>query len=568
MDKKTLLAVILSVIVMTGGYLLQNKLSPPAPVVDNETESTLPVETTENEVESIEKDIVISNIVAVDENIVSRKINVETNLYNITFNTSGAVISSLILKEYEDYNNHESIEMVNNNIDDSYSAFNISFDDNTEFLTDNFHYENKGNNVYEFYRDFQRKNTDGSLGEPFRVVKRYTFIENEFLFKIDITVVNTPYRTYNLSFGPDIGPTFLKLDNRNEYRKYYSYAEGKRTNHKLKNDSETITNQVEWASINGKYFSLIIVPENKISSITWNKNSVPGYENSSEIFISNSITSNTTSDSFYVYAGPKNTDFLKLYDSAENNSFNLSDRKFSEIIDSASIPGLGWLSNILKYILVFIYNFIPNYGIAIILLTILIKVILYPITHKSMESTGKMQLIQPKLKKLQAQYKNDPQKLNAATAELYKAEGVNPLGGCLPMLMQMPIFFALYGLLNSYFGLRGAAFIPGWIDNLSSPESIFTLPFSIPLLGWTAVRLLPFLYLGTQLVMSKITQAGQSGAQSNSQMKMLTLGMPIMFFFILYDMPSGLLLYWTMTNLLTAVQQYFINKSKKKKATV
>lgn len=563
MDKRTLLAVVLSVIVMTGGYLIQNKLNPPVTVVENEnkientTEEVVVDKTTTENVPTT-----VSDIVAVEENIPARTIKVDTEKYQITFNTKGAVVSSLILKDYIDYDTEKNIEMVNS-IDENHSAFAISFDENYNVsLTDNFHYSEKSNGVYEFYRDFQRKNVDGSLGDTFRIVKTYTFLENEYVFKIDVTIINSPYRSYALSFGPDIGPTFKKLDNRNEFRKYYSLSEGKKTNHKLKGDSETITNDINWASINGKYFSLIILPENRISSVTWEKNIIPSYEYSSQLHISNSITASTTNDSYYVYIGPKSTNYMSLYNSAEENGFMLSDSNFSEVIDSSTVPGLGWLSNILKYILIFINKVIPNYGIAIIILTILIKVIFYPVTHKSMESTGKMQTLQPKLKKLQEQYKSDPQKLNAATAELYKKEGVNPLGGCLPMLVQMPIFFALYGLLNSYFGLRGAVFIPGWIDNLSVPESVYTLPFAIPLLGWTAVRILPFLYLGTQLVMSKITQAGQAGAQSNSQMKMLTLGMPIMFFFILYDMPSGLLVYWTVTNLLSAAQQYLINKKK------
>jgi YidC/Oxa1 family membrane protein insertase len=565
MDKRTLLAVVLSVIVMTGGYLIQNKLSPPVPVIENEIES--PVDSAVTETETVvEKQTAVTDFVAVEENIPARSINVHTNKYEITFNTSGAVISSLILKEFTDYNSDEAIEMVNS-IDNSYAAFNISFDDKFDsIMTDNFHYQAKGNGVYEFSRGFQKKNNDGTLGDTFTIIKTYTFLEDEYLFKIDVSIINSPYRSYALSYGPDIGPTFKKLDNRNEFRKYYSLADGKKTNHKLKGNSETITNNVSWASINGKYFSLIVLPENRISSITWEKNSIDSYDFSSEMHISNNITTSTTSDSFYVYAGPKSTDFMSLYNSAETNEFGIADTDFSEVIDSSTVPGLGWLSNILKYILIFINKIIPNYGIAIIILTILIKVIFYPVTHKSMESTGKMQTVQPKLKKLQEQYKNDPQKLNAATAELYKKEGVNPLGGCLPMLVQMPIFFALYGLLNSYFGLRGAVFIPGWIDNLSVPESVYTLPFAIPLLGWTAVRILPFLYLGTQLAMSKITQAGQTGGQSNSQMKMLTLGMPIMFFFILYDMPSGLLVYWTVTNLLSAAQQYIINKKKAKEA--
>lgn len=140
------------------------------------------------------------------------------------------------------------------------------------------------------------------------------------------------------------------------------------------------------------------------------------------------------------------------------------------------------------------------------------------------------------------------------------------MGGCLPMLIQMPIFFALYGLLNKYFDLRGAVFIDGWINDLSAPESVWNFaPFRIPILGWSNLRLLPFLYLGTQLLMSKFTQAPSGGGQNAMQTKMLTLGMPIMFFFILYDMPSGLLLYWTVTNILTATQQAYISSRKKKK---
>ncbi|MBB6482337.1 membrane protein insertase YidC [Spirochaeta isovalerica] len=559
MDKRTLLAVILSVIVMTGGYLLQNKLAPPAPVIE-ETEAAAAVETVEQETTAEPAETVTIDFEAVDEVVPARTVKVDTDVLSVEFSNSGAVITSLVLKDHLDYATNLPIDMINKG-DGDYNAFNISFDEKfNQFLTENFHYENKGNGVHEFYRDFRKTGSD----EVFRVVKRYTFSDQEYLFKIDVTLVDAPYSSYSLSFGPDIGPTFTKLDNRNELRRYYSYSDGKKENHKLKGDVETITNQVDWASINGKYFSLIIVPEDRTSAITWEKNTLSGYNNSSELHLTSNLSGSRTDSSYYVYAGPKNTEILKKYESSETNQFGLSESHFDEVIDSSTIPGLGWLSNILKYILIFFNKLIPNYGIAIILLTLLIKIIFYPVTHKSFESTSKMQAIQPKLKKLQDQYKNDPQKLNMATAELYKEEGVNPLGGCLPMLVQMPIFFALYGLLNSYFGLRGASFIPGWIDNLSSPESIFTLPFAIPLLGWTAVRLLPFLYLGTQLVMSRITQAGTAaaGGQSNSQMKMLTLGMPIMFFFILYDMPSGLLLYWTVTNVLSAAQQYVINKKK------
>jgi YidC/Oxa1 family membrane protein insertase len=171
-----------------------------------------------------------------------------------------------------------------------------------------------------------------------------------------------------------------------------------------------------------------------------------------------------------------------------------------------------------------------------------------------------MQTLSPKIKEIQAKYKDNPQKMNAEMAELYKKEGYNPLSGCLPMLLQLPIFFAMYNLFNNYFDLRNAMFIPGWIPNLSVPEAIWVFPdgFKLPLLGWTALRLLPFIYVGSQLLYGKVTQTPDQ--QSNTQMKMMLYVMPLVFFFILYDVPSGLLIYWIFSNLLTLVQQMVINK--------
>ena len=132
------------------------------------------------------------------------------------------------------------------------------------------------------------------------------------------------------------------------------------------------------------------------------------------------------------------------------------------------------------------------------------------------------------------------------------------MGGCLPLLIQFPIFIALYGLLNKHFELRGAVFLSGWITDLSQPESIFNFaPFKIPILGWSDLRLLPFIYIGTQLLSSKIMQ---TDASANPSMKMMTYMMPIVFFFILYDMPSGLIIYWTITNLITVLQQLYSNR--------
>jgi YidC/Oxa1 family membrane protein insertase len=171
-----------------------------------------------------------------------------------------------------------------------------------------------------------------------------------------------------------------------------------------------------------------------------------------------------------------------------------------------------------------------------------------------------MQALSPKIKELQQKYKDNRQKLNAEMAGFYKKEGYNPLSGCLPMLIQLPIFFAMYNLFNSHFDLRGAMFIPVWIPDLSVPESVYDFPsnFKLPFLGWNALRLLPFIYVGSQLLYGKVTQTPDQ--KGNTQMKLMLYAMPVVFFFILYDVPSGLLLYWIMSNILTMVQQVMIIK--------
>jgi YidC/Oxa1 family membrane protein insertase len=149
-------------------------------------------------------------------------------------------------------------------------------------------------------------------------------------------------------------------------------------------------------------------------------------------------------------------------------------------------------------------------------------------------------------------------------AEFYKQEGYNPMSGCLPLFIQFPIFIAMYNLFNNHFDLRGAMFIPGWIPDLSVPESVFSFaPHSIPILGWSDIRLLPFIYVGSQLLTGKITQTPDQ--QGNTQMKMMLYVMPVMFFFILYNVPSGLTVYWIMTNLMSLVQQLIINRYLKQK---
>ncbi len=270
------------------------------------------------------------------------------------------------------------------------------------------------------------------------------------------------------------------------------------------------------------------------------------------------IRSAANSDIYRFYLGPLTNRYLERYNNADDNAWGLAGLELQEAMNSRFL--LGWLENILKWILNTIHIVIPNFGIAIIILTIIVKALLFPLTKKSFESTAKMQTLQPKMQELREKHKDNPQKLNQEMASMYKKEGVNPLGGCLPLLLQFPFFIAMFGLFNNHFDLRGATFIPGWIGDLSAPESILSFgDFTLPILGWNDLRLLPILFVGSQLVTSHFMQnPGSSGGQA----KMIQYMLPIVFFFVLYNMPSGLLVYWITTNILTGAQQYYNMKIK------
>jgi YidC/Oxa1 family membrane protein insertase len=174
-----------------------------------------------------------------------------------------------------------------------------------------------------------------------------------------------------------------------------------------------------------------------------------------------------------------------------------------------------------------------------------------------------MQELQPQMKEIQDKYKDTPEKMNVELNKFYKAAGYNPMSGCLPLLIQFPLIIAMFNLFNNYFEFRGASFIPGWIPDLSVGDSVMGFPFTVPFLGWDQLRILPVIYVISQLLFGKVTP--QAGGGSNGQMKMMMYGMPVFFFFIFYNAPSGLLLYWTTSNMLQLVQQVIINKMMGKK---
>jgi YidC/Oxa1 family membrane protein insertase len=445
-------------------------------------------------------------------------------------------------------------------------AFTVAFGGlNAQPLTDLFYVNRISEYSVEFYQDFTLAAAGDTAGR-FRLTKRYDFKPREYMFELTLTLdggysipgFNFSGAAYTLAFGPQIGPQFEKLDNRYEYRNYFTYVNGKRRMEKVNdNKPEIISSQPKWAAIAGKYFAFIAVPYLAQYDLNFSTKSEPGLPTASRLnIIRPPLNTSRAEDTYRFYLGPKTQDILALYNNG-NNAYGLKDMELVEVANSKGF--LSPLEKILKWLLLLFYRIVPNYGIAIILLTLLVKILFFPLTKKGSEATLRMQAIAPKIKELQEKYKDNPQKMNAEMAGLYKKEGYNPLSGCLPMLLQIPIFFAMYNLFNNHFDLRGAPFIPVWIPDLSLPEAVYTFSnFRIPILGWTAIRLLPFIYVGSQLLYGKVTQTPDQ--KGNAQMKIMLYVMPIMFFFILYNVPSGLLIYWIFSNVFTMVQQVMINK--------
>ncbi|MDR1314445.1 MAG: membrane protein insertase YidC [Deltaproteobacteria bacterium] len=250
----------------------------------------------------------------------------------------------------------------------------------------------------------------------------------------------------------------------------------------------------------------------------------------------------SASHRFDFFYGPKDTELLR--------------REGHSLSRSVDLGWFAFLAHPLGFLLRFFYGFVGNYGVAIIIVTVLIKIALWPLTAKSYKSMKKMQSVSEPVKKLREKYKGDPETMNKKMMELYRSEGVNPLGGCLPMLLQIPFFFAFYRVLDYALELRGAPFML-WIHDLSAPDRLFSFDVSIPFLAPPAgIPVLTLLMGGTMLWQQRMTPA--MGDPMQAKVMML---LPLFFIIFLLNMPSGLVLYWLVNNILSIFQQKLINRA-------
>ena len=584
MDKKTLMAILLSTIVVIASFIIQpilfkNSYNSDESAQNAASEQNLEA-ASENSVSEEQINKAIISDVGTNTSIEEKTFEFDTKKAKIVLTNKGGDLISYNLSDHIDTDTKVGVQLVDN-VSEKNRALSVGFGAvDSPIINDLFNYEQIDENTILFTKRFSIKNDDGSE-KSFVLGKKYSFMPNEYLFKLDILIHGDDENSlikvndvgYTLRTSPQIGPYFNAKLNRYENRQFISFNgnKAKRTIISGKNNQlKSYDKDYVWNGIAGKYFAEIavpLVPENFSYSWYSTKVEVNDYANAQAIMVRKPISAQDVKDSFYFYFGPRNEKDLKVYNVAENNSWKVDGLKLTESLQSSG--WLGWLETILKWFLEFINRFVRNWGVSIIVMTLIIKVILFPLTKNQSMSSLKMQKIQPKVQALQAKYKDNPQKQQEEMAKIYKEAGYNPMSGCLPMLVQFLLLWSMFNIFNNYFEFRGASFIPGWISDLSAGDSLYTLKKSIPFFG-NQIRILPFIYLGIQLLSGKIT-GGMAGtgtpatAQTQTQMKMMMYGMPILFFFMFYTASSGLLLYWTSSTIFQIIQQLIINTMMQKK---
>lgn len=568
MNKNTIIAIVLSTIVVLTSLILQPMLFPNT--ANNVAESeNVTEETSAVKVEEDKKDL---SLIVEDEsnkNVEEQFFEITTKNAQIVLTNRGGDMISYKLLNHIDVDTKDGIQMVDN-VSKTNRACAVAFGDvNSPINNEIFNVTHKDENVYFFTKSISIKKEDGSVSKVI-LGKRYTFDPESYVFKLDILIHGDDIENlvYTLRTSPQIGPHFDPKLNRYENRQFISFNGEKAKRQVISaKQFKSYNKDYLWNGIGGKYFVNLVVPLNpeKMDNSYYSTliNEENNYSNAQAICVRKPF-SEDVEDSYYMYYGPREEKALKIFNVAENNSWKLSGLKLNECLNSNG--WLGWLETILKWFMEVINKFVHNWGVSIIIMTILIKLLMFPFTKKQSLGTLKMQEIQPKIQAIQAKYKDNQQKLQQEMAKIYKDNGYNPMSGCLPMLVQFLILFAMYNLFNNYFEFRGSSFIPHWIEDLSSGDSIYTLKFDIPFFG-NQVRILPFIYLASQLLFGKITGNGGTAAPgtSQAQMQMMMYVMPVMFFVMFYNAPSGLLLYWTVSNIFQMGQQIIINKTMKQK---
>lgn len=488
----------------------------------------------------------------------NKEIVLKNDLVRVTLNSRGAKVDQVELKNYttEVGGDTTTIKLFRD-ATDSYSFLFRTSDQRLNTRDFNFAATTEGDSaVY-----FAMSPADGAEWGI-----RYTLAKNGYTVRMDVIQKGMsailPANTSSMDFEwhqkmarNELGRTF---EERNSAIYYNYIGEGVEEMNANDDDSESLNARLRWVAFKNQFFSSVIIARDCFSNAELTSLNLKTADYLKDMTMSASLpytVSDGTAASFDWYFGPNDYPILSSLD----DTLGYEDLSLTRLIP------LGWglfrWINTLIVIPVFTFlgSFISNYGIIILLLTIFIKLIIFPFTFKSFKSQAKMRVLAPEIKEINEKYPNqeDALKRQQETMALYSRAGASPFSGCLPMLLQMPVLIAMFSFFPSAIELRGQSFL--WAHDLSAPDTIFTLPFSIPFYG-NHVSLFCLLMTIVNIIYMKVSMQSQPTSQGMPGMKMMMYIMPVMFLFIFNDYASGLSYYYFLSLLITIVQTWIFRR--------
>ena len=555
MEKRVLIAIVLCILVLVlWEKFFVPKRQPVPPSTSPKVEKAAPVPTKPDELQSEPSRVTASAAPAATMPSlpaptarVSRDVVVDTPLYHAVFTETGGRLKSFVLKNYRETIDEKSPgkELVKTSqIEDLPLVFNFASHPVAALNLAQYVADETSVKLEEG----ENKTLTFTYEAPdwLRISQQYIFHADSYLIELRVKVENLGSQLWedaptlsliNLPFSKNAGsrysfqgPALLQNDELQEIK--FKKIEGEMQ----------LPGPIDWAAYTDQYFTMAVVP----LDLSPNHARLKAMDKTTELvrttFVGPKVAlkpGDQREFRFKLYLGPKEARLLKAAD---------PELKLEKAVD------YGWFDIIAQPLLScleFFYRFTHNYGVAIILLTVLIKILFWPLTHKSYVSMQAMKKLQPKMQKLKEKYKDDKEKMNQEVMQLYRTHKVNPLGGCLPMVLQIPVFFALYRVLYSALAMRHAPFAL-WIDDLSAPDRLY-VGFEIPYLGGLPV-------LTILMGVSMFLQQKMSPTSVDPRQEKMMLMMPVIFTVFFVNFPSGLVLYWLVNNVLSIGQQYFINK--------
>ena len=376
-----------------------------------------------------------------------------------------------------------------------------------------------------------------------KITKRFIFPNSNYDMWLEISIQNLSSSPINVGLPVVLGVLDFSAKNKQAQFQDVFMAEKDKTHH-YNGRKNVEAADLKFMGLREKYFCAIAEPEAESWAGFIRKVSAQDSEVGLKMAEASLAPGQSVVKKFHIYLGPQDLRIINKINPA-----------WSSVVNYGTFD---IISQILLQLLEFLYRLVHSWGWAIVILSLLVYFALYPLSIKQMRSMKEMQALQPKIEALRKTYKDNPQKLNKEIMLLYKEHKVNPFGGCLPLLLQMPIFFALYQALMRSVSLKGAHFL--WIKDLSEPDRLFLLPTSLPILG-NEINILPIVMAIGMFLQQKLSSASTGGAAAEQQ-KMMLIIMPIMFGIIFYHMPSGLVLYWFINSALMLVFQVRLSRAK------